>query len=68
MSRQFVCDWCGARFSDSDAVAHVDVTLGASLEQDLHMCVKCSPDFLNPKFPDDPMPIEAGGEWGGSSA
>jgi len=68
MSRYFVCDWCGAEFAEPSEIASVNMWLGCDdIGQDLHMCMRCSPDFLKRKFPDDPKPIEGGGEWGSSA-
>jgi len=65
--RQFLCDWCGARFEDRSEVAHLDVTIGSRAES-LHSCVRCAPDFLRSEFSEDAKPIDAENAdvWGGA--
>lgn len=59
MATLYVCDWCGDQYSDREAVASVDLTIGATNEK-LHICEGCSPEWIRDRFPDDTDPVTDG--------
>lgn len=67
MSKIYVCDWCNTEFRDRQDVILLDATHGAartdSLQETLHVCLECAPDWVASQVPDNAgKPITDGGQ------